>query len=54
MSAGLPLLQQWICGLPVPLSGHAVFKELAPHKLPGVKTMMHDLAELVGEVITNY
>jgi len=54
MSSGLPLLQQWICGLPTPLSGHAIYKELAPHKLPGGKTMYTDLSELVGEVITQY
>ena len=54
MSAGLPLLCQWISGMPVNLSGHAIYKELAPHRLQGGKTMMRDLAEFVGEVICTY
>ena len=31
MSAGLPSLCQWISSMPVNLSGHAIYKELAPH-----------------------
>ena len=54
MSAGLPLLCRWISCMPVNLSGHAIYKELAPHRLPGGKTMMRVLAEFVGEVVCKY
>ena len=54
MSAGLPMLGQWLIGLPVTLTGHAVYKELLPHRLPGGKTMMRDLSEFDGEVICSF
>lgn len=54
MSAGLPLLCQWISSMPATLSGLTIYKELAPHRLTGGKTMMRDLAEFVGEVICTY
>ena len=48
MSAGLPMLGQWIIGLPVTLTGHAVYR------LPGGKTKMRDPSEFVGEVICSF
>ena len=54
MTASLPMLCQWIIGMPVMLTGHAIYKELAPHRLPGGKTLMRDLSELVGEAICNF
>ena len=54
MTSGLPMLTQWICGYPVVLTGHAIYKELAPYKLPGGKTLIRDLSELIGEAIGNF
>ena len=54
MTAGLPLLFQWIVGYPIVLTGHSGYKKLAPFRLPGGKTLKRDLAELIGEVTCNF
>jgi len=54
LNFGISVLSQWIVGGPVSLTGHDIYKELAPHRLPGGKHLVSDLSEFIGDVVIEF
>ena len=53
-SYGISVLSSWMMGGTMALSGHDIYKELAPHRLPGGKHATADLAEFLGDVVIEF
>ena len=53
-SYGISVLSSWMMGGTLALSGHDIYKELAPYRLPGGKHATADLAEFHGDVVIEF
>ena len=51
LNFGISVLSQWITGGPISLTGHDIYKEPDPHRMPGGKHMVSDLSEFIGDVV---
>ena len=52
--SGLSVVTRWMIGMPLNLTGHDIYKELMPHKMPGGKHLLSDFSEFVGRVVVDF